>query len=227
MIVSHRHRFVFLKTFKTASTSIELALSPLCGPEDVLTPLDPTDEARRAGAGARNWIVPFRCRSLAGRLRSLIGAASREQLGFHEHMPAAAARRMLGGEIWNGYFKFAAVRNPWDQLVSQYHWKYRSHAAPPSFERFARHTVRRRRLNDSIYAIGGRPAMDDYVRYEALSEDLARVFSRLGLGVPPPLPHSKSGLRPAGDYRDYYDADLRDLIGRAARWEIDRFGYRF
>jgi hypothetical protein len=30
-----------------------------------------------------------------------------------------------------------------------------------------------------------------------------------------------------GDYRDYYDADLRDLVGRSSRWMIDRFGYTF
>ena len=32
MIVSHEHKFIFLKTKKTAGTSIELALSELCGP---------------------------------------------------------------------------------------------------------------------------------------------------------------------------------------------------
>lgn len=227
MIVSHRHRFVFLKTFKTASTSLELALSPLCGPDDVLTPLDATDEARRAGVGARNWVVQFGRRTLLGQLRSLIGTASREQLGFHEHMTAAAARRMLGEQVWSGYFKFAAVRNPWDQLVSQYHWKYRKRDAPPSFDRFVRHTLRRRRLNDSIYAINGRPAMDDYVRYEALEEDLARILARLGIAERPALPRAKTGLRPPGGYRDYYDAALRDRVGRAAAWEIGRFGYRF
>ena len=56
MIVSHEHRFIFLKTKKTAGTSLELALSQLCGPDDVITPLAPTDEALRAGGrGAQNW----------------------------------------------------------------------------------------------------------------------------------------------------------------------------
>jgi hypothetical protein len=29
------------------------------------------------------------------------------------------------------------------------------------------------------------------------------------------------------DYRTYYDADLRDEVGCASKWVIDRFGYRF
>ena len=49
MIVSHTHKFIFLKTKKTAGTSIELALSELCGPDDVITPLTEIDEAQRAG----------------------------------------------------------------------------------------------------------------------------------------------------------------------------------
>src|SRR5689334_7330747 len=56
MIVSHTHKFIFLKTKKTAGTSIELALSELCGPADVITPLTEIDEAQRAGKrGAQNW----------------------------------------------------------------------------------------------------------------------------------------------------------------------------
>ncbi len=31
MIISHEHKFIFLKTKKTAGTSVELALTRLCG----------------------------------------------------------------------------------------------------------------------------------------------------------------------------------------------------
>ena len=40
MIVSHRHRFIFIRTMKTAGTSIETFLSRFCGPEDIVTPID-------------------------------------------------------------------------------------------------------------------------------------------------------------------------------------------
>src|SRR5690554_5738319 len=39
MIVSHRHKFIFIKTKKTAGTSIELALRQICGPEDIISPV--------------------------------------------------------------------------------------------------------------------------------------------------------------------------------------------
>src|SRR5262245_48596163 len=56
MILSLEHKLIFLRTKKTAGTSIELALSELCGPDDIITPLTREDEARRAGRrGAQNW----------------------------------------------------------------------------------------------------------------------------------------------------------------------------
>ena len=46
MIVSHRHRYIFVRTRKTAGTSVEIALSKFCGPDDVIT-RDADDALRR------------------------------------------------------------------------------------------------------------------------------------------------------------------------------------
>ena len=51
MIASHAHRFVFVKTRKTAGTSLEIALSRHCGPDDIVTRISPEDEELRAAAG--------------------------------------------------------------------------------------------------------------------------------------------------------------------------------
>ena len=48
MIISHRHRYIFIKTHKTAGTSVEISLSRFAGPDDVLTPVAPRDEEVRA-----------------------------------------------------------------------------------------------------------------------------------------------------------------------------------
>ena len=41
MIISHKYRFIFVKTRKTAGTSVEAYLSQHCGDSDVLTPIHP------------------------------------------------------------------------------------------------------------------------------------------------------------------------------------------
>ena len=59
MIFLRAQNILFVKPHKTASTSVEIALS--CGPgddHDILTPLLPEDELKRAEAGGRppqNW----------------------------------------------------------------------------------------------------------------------------------------------------------------------------
>ena len=47
MIFSKLHRFLFIKGRKVAGTSFEVALSKICGPDDILTPITPIDEQTR------------------------------------------------------------------------------------------------------------------------------------------------------------------------------------
>ncbi len=66
MIYSRQSDFLFIKGRKVGGTSMEIALSILCGPEDIITPITPVDERerlRRGGRGAQNYSGPLRPRS--------------------------------------------------------------------------------------------------------------------------------------------------------------------
>ena len=123
MIISHRHKFIFLKTVKTGGTSVEIALSRYCGDEDVVTPISPADEPTRLELGItpRNYLAPRAAYSLPDYYRLLM--QREEKKLYWNHITAAEVRDRIGADIWNSYFKFTIERNPWDKTISDFYWR--------------------------------------------------------------------------------------------------------
>jgi hypothetical protein len=219
VIVSHEHGFVFMKTRKTAGTSVEIALSRVCGDDDVITPVTEVDEVLRhahGGRGPQHFESPPHL----------------ERKAFN-HMPVSMVRKMLGRKKFETYFSFAIERNPWDAVVSLYHWRSfdaEPGSALPSFgdyvasDAVARFATR----NQRIYRIKGEVAVDRVLRYESLDADLAAVWKELGLPGTPDLPHAKGGTRPrARSYRSYYDHTTRARVAELFATPIADLGYEF
>ena len=228
MIICHRHRFIFLKTRKTAGTSIEIALSQFCGPDDVITPISDEDEALRRALGYRgpqNVELPAEARNAADRLRTWWW---RKPYQFFNHAPASFVRRYVDPAIWDGYFKFSFERNPYDKAISRYFWSTREAAAPQPIARFLRHAKRRQISNWEIYAQRGEIAVDLVGRFENLAGDLATALARVGLSLELPLPRAKTRFRrDARHYSDVLDASARARIERVCAHELAAFGYRW
>src|SRR4051794_23728126 len=218
VIVSHEHGFVFMKTRKTAGTSVEIALSRVCGPDDVITPVTGEDETLRRASG--------------GRGPQHFESPPLERKAFN-HMPVSMVRRMLGRKRFESYFSFAIERNPWDAVVSLYHWKTRDTAPGPGPQPFGEYVASEAvetfaTKQQRIYRLDGRVAVDRVLRYESLAEELATVWAELGLPGSPDLPHAKSGTRPPGSsYRSYYDDASRARVAELFAAPIADFGYEF
>lgn len=233
MIISHAHRFIFLKTQKCAGTSIELALSEICGPEDVITSLSADDEALKSAAGrpAQNTVIPIAYRPLDWRLREVLRfRTSWRASKFYEHMPASKIRRSMDPVLFDSYQKVTIVRNPWDREVSLYFWHYRKKETRPSFERFVQMPrFRPQRKTFDLYSINGEIVAGTILRYETLREDFNRFIATLGVDRELELPNAKGAHRPrvARNYREFYTAKTQSIVARRYANEIEVFGYQF
>lgn len=229
MIISHRHRFVFVKPRKVAGTSIEIALSTACGPDDVITPFalaeDEELRGRLGGRAPQNGRIPLRdlrVRDWASWARRLRRPTPRE----HAYVPEAMRRT---GPRWDEYLKFSIARNPWDKAVSHYFWCLTTGESRAPFSEWLRVFHANGRLtNWPFYALGDEPVLDVILRYEHLDEDFRQLCDRLGIEVPS-LPRSKHVQRPswARDHRVMYDDHDAEFLAMACRNEIAAFGYDF
>ncbi len=232
MILSHQHRLIFIKTRKTAGTSIELALSEICGPDDVITPVSAPDERKRKGRRPQNFRWPGE-ETLFSRAKALFRAkpeTGEDRGRFWQHMNAVQIRMAAGAEVFDGYLKVSVERNPWDREVSSYHWTYRSAKEKPAFRDFVLDDRLRRPFHNwDKYTIDGRIVADMVMRHDRLAADFAALMTRLGVESPPSMPDAKATFRPDAtrDYRQLFDEAMREKIARLYAREIEAFDFVF
>ncbi len=231
MIVSHKHKFIFIKTMKTASSSMEIALSAILGPDDVLTPARTgIDERRKTGAGGQNYKLDHPDVPPIPLMRKLLRRPERyyhPTVGFYEHMPAWRIKRYLGEEIWNSYYKFAFERNPWDRQVSWYFYKTRSDRRETSFEDFFNFPHKAFVENYDLYSIDDEIAVDFVGQYENLTEDFETAMAAIGQGGIFKLPVTNVSKTRRPDYQSYYNDASKALVSDWYKREIAHFGYTY
>ena len=229
MIISHKYKFIFIKTHKTAGSSLEMALGKLCGEHDVVTHM----ETNLDTGVPRNYHSNERLGELYDRskwVRKLISKHS-PLLGqyYYEHMPAWRVKALVGDEIWSTYYKFCFERNPWDKVVSYYLWKaYGQQRKMPSFSDYVINKSHRLPVDSRLYFEGDQLLVDCVYEFRDLSDAVTDIRERLGIDVREPLPKEKTGIMPdRKPYQDYYDEKTRSQVARLFEKEIKLMGYTF
>jgi hypothetical protein len=229
MILSHKYKFIFIKTAKTAGTSIEVFLSKHCGPEDIVTPIAPTVEGHqpRNYEGFINPVPEILQRP--GKLFSVLRHAITSRDKFYNHMPAREVRNRVGSDVWNSYFKFCVERNPWDKVLSHYHMHAAREGGSLSLDEYlarGRFPINYFRYTDRS---GTKIIVDRILRYENLVAELSEVFSQLQIPFDGTLgATAKSGYRSdRRQYQEVFNDEQRKIVERAFAKEIELHGYRF
>ena len=215
VLISAKHRFIFVHIYKTGGDSLTDALRPYAD-------RFPGDEAIRR-------IVGLWTRYIGG----LPPALLRERHRFPKHIDALTLYERIPEEQVAGSFKFAFVRNPWDWQVSLYHYarsnpnthQTAEYRALDGFEDYVRWRLEKgqRTQKSFISNLDGQIIVDFVGRFETLNRDFQAVCDKIGITAA--LPHINASERTR--YQDYYTPETRDAIGELFEDDIEAFDYEF
>ena len=207
MIISHLHKFIFVAVPKTGTHSVRQALREHLSSEDI----------EQVGLFV-NKRFPY------------------EELAAirHGHLSLAQVRPYLGEEIFQRYLKFAFVRNPYDRFVSYCAFMSRdTDVFQHSPQTVMRHFLFRQppeqhvlfQPQSSLLVDSGGVLLADMVgRVEEMQASYDKVCERIGI---PSRVLAQVNSSRRGDYRHYYDDELRAEVERRYATDFELFGYAF
>lgn len=212
MIISPGRGYIFVHVPKTGGTSVALALEARAMKDDIL--IGDTPKARRR----RGRVAGLRAHGRLwkhSRLSDLDGLLPPERI---------RAMRIV-----------TIVRNPWDRMVSYYHWLQRQGFEHPAVARagampfgaFLRHSetqaeIRNDQIDDYLRLADGTVPLTTILRQDRLSDDLAAFAAELGISID--LPHENRSDRPR-DWRGLYDDETAEIVARAYADDIARHAF--
>lgn len=218
MIISTSHKFIFVHVPKTAGWSMMDTLRPFSRPE------------KRTLLRSLSRRLPFR--------------ESVAQAHFRVHETAAAMAAKLGRDVWDQYFSFAVVRNPFDHAVSHYEYlkQHRSESVARRFRTmsfreylddrlkrpFLKHTIFVRMPDQAHFLVDARGgiAVDKVLRFEALRMEWPKLTEEIGLQGTELLYVNKTKAKSADrKLGSYYDDATFSLVKRIYHRDFDLFGY--
>ena len=150
-------------------------------------------------------------------------------------MPAKEIKAYIGEELWNDYFKFTVVRNPFDKMISAYfHFEKANNSESKNNEMnddiagFRKWVANGGKVIDrDVYMIDGEVTVDFFIRYENLREDIEFVCQKLNLEYDlNDLPRLKSEHRDRSiAISEFYDEETEKLVRDLYKFEIEYFNY--
>lgn len=208
MVISHSKKFIFIHNYKVAGTSIENALSPY--------------------SNKNFWKSGF-----MDQVKLLLNVyPSVYSSDFHSHITASELKKNIPDKMFNSYFKFGFVRDPWDWQVSLYTYmlkikEHHQHELIKGMKDFDAYIEWR--INEDchlqkefFYNEAGECLMDYIGKFENIGSSTRKLFDMFSLETS--MPHLNQS-RSDSNYLRYYSQRSIDLVAEAYRDDLLTFGY--
>jgi len=155
-----------------------------------------------------------------------------DELHDPHHSTLFEIKEKLSEMIFQTYFKFCIVRNPWDREVSRYEYikqdkdhenhmhclrGFNEYLFKFDDDEFDAVNYNHLKLNDEI-------AMDYIIKFENFQEDFNTACDKIGISRRK-LPHENKTSHK--HYTEYYDNETRQIVAENYAKDIEYFGYKF
>lgn len=215
MIISLKHNYIYVRTRKTGSSTIEWWLRQHLGPEDIVvkSSLDCLRPVTRPDV-----VIP-------------------EAAGLITHVSAAQVMPLVREDLWTSAYRFTSERHPYEKALSFAHYRLerlkkaghedKLEEKSQDFDKHLNRVVRSGKYASyPYYSLDGKPLVEDFIKLESFQQDLERVSERIGVPLPQELPrkrgNARADRRPA---REVLTAEQQTTVYEHCKPEFDLLGY--
>lgn len=215
-MISYKHQLIFVHIPKTGGSSIE----------DIIW------SSKKDRVEQNLWM---------GAIRPYY---NKYQTGGLQHLFASQIFQEVGPRIFDVFFKFSIVRNPWDKVVSQYLYMSKRKDLRDfigmnegdSLKTYLLLIQKKTHVQwehqyKFIFDKNGNPLVDYIGRFENFNDEVKTILAKVNLDkrvwglVKPRIPHANKSERE--EYHHYFDPESCEMVQEMYKQDIELLGYQF
>ena len=177
MIISHKYKFIFIKTRKTAGTTIEYNISKYLGKYDIIPP------SNQSIYLSQNYIYDTKISKFLKKVKlTKIGRTFEKKFTEHEH--AFDLKKKINKNFFDNYFKFCVEREPVDKCISYYFMRKNASTSTTIKQNMTWDDfVQKKRfpVDSNMYSYGNKLLVDKIIKYENLENELTEILNDRGI----------------------------------------------
>jgi len=148
---------------------------------------------------------------------------------FTSHETVKTIEKKISSEIYDNFFKFAVVRNPYSRFVSRYNYmKLTNTLKELNFPEFLKKHVELSLIADQQYKFllnkNGKIGVNKIIKFENINEEMTEFSKVNNLKL---SKFKKLNISTTENYKDYYDTNTKKIVEDFCKEDLEFFNYSF